>query len=114
MNQYRRAAVVCLAVAALGRAETYLVLPFSNGSGNATLDWVGESVSETVREVLASRAIMNHDRDDRQEVSRRLGVRPYAQLTPATVVNIGQTLDTAMVIAAEIDLKPAPEDTNGK
>src|SRR5947199_9538522 len=105
MNQYRRAAVVCLAVAALGRAETYLVLPFSNGSGNATLDWVGESVSETVREVLASREIMTHDRDDRQEVYRRLGVRPYAQLTRATVIKIGQTLDTERVIYCQFDRK---------
>jgi tetratricopeptide (TPR) repeat protein len=105
MKQFWCAAVVCLAAAALGRAETYLVLPFSNASGNATLDWVGESIAESVREALAAQGIMTHDRDDRQEVYRRLGVRPYAQLTRATIIKIGQTLDAEKVIYGEFDLK---------
>ncbi len=109
MKQLWRAAVVCLAAAAVVRAETYLVLPFSNVSGNANLDWVGESVSETVREVLARRAIMTHDREDRQEVFRRLGIRPYARLTRATVIKVGQTLDTEKVIYGEFDLTNAPD-----
>jgi tetratricopeptide (TPR) repeat protein len=112
MQQLWRAVVVCLFAAALGRAETYLVLPVSNGSGNANLDWVGESVAEAVREALAAQGIMTHDRDDRQEVYRRLGVRPYAQLTRATIIKIGQTLDAEEVIYGEFDLKSAPNDGN--
>jgi len=114
MQQFWRGAVVCLAAAALGRAETYLVLPFSNGSGNATLDWVGESISESVREALAAQGIMTYDRDDRQEVYRRLGVRPYAQLTRASVIKIGQTLDAETVIYGEFDLKNVSGDANSK
>jgi tetratricopeptide (TPR) repeat protein len=114
MKQFWRTVVVCLAAATLGRAETYLVLPFSNASGNATLDWVGESIAESVREALAAQGIMTHDRDARQEVYRRLGVRPYAQLTRATVIKIGQTLDAEKVIYGEFDLKTVGDDTNSK
>jgi tetratricopeptide (TPR) repeat protein len=114
MKQFWPGVVVCLAAATLGRAETYLVLPFSNASGNANLDWVGESISESVREALAAQGIMTHDRDDRQEVYRRLGVRPYAQLTRATIIKIGQTLDAEKVIYGEFDLKNADGDANSK
>jgi tetratricopeptide (TPR) repeat protein len=57
---------------------------------------------------------MTHDRDDRQEVYRRLGVRPYAQLTRATIIKIGQTLDAEKVIYGEFDLKNVGDDTNSK
>jgi tetratricopeptide (TPR) repeat protein len=109
MQQSWRAVVVCLAAAVIGRADTYAILPFFNDSGNANLDWIGESVAERIREALAAQGIMTHERDDRQEVYRRLGVRPYAQLTRATIIKIGQSLDAEKVIYGEFDLKPADE-----
>ena len=35
-------------------AETYLVIPFHNVAGHPNLEWIGESLAETVRETLAS------------------------------------------------------------
>ena len=114
MKRFSRLAGVCLIAAALGRADTLLILPFTNGSANPSLDWVGESIAETIREALAGQGLMTHERSDRQEVYRRLGVRPYAQLTRATVIKIGQTLDAERVIYGEFDLKPPAEGSTSR
>ena len=49
---FARTVALCLAVAGLCGAETYLAAPFANRSGEAGLDWIGESVGETVRAAL--------------------------------------------------------------
>ncbi len=80
------------------RAETLLVLPFFNLSKTPNLDWVGESIAETVRESLAGQERLTLGREERQEVYRRLAIRPYAQLTRATVIRIGEELDADRVV----------------
>lgn len=98
-------AVGCLGVPAW--ADTYLVLPFFNDSSSNNLDWIGESVAETLRETLASQGLMTLDREDRQEAYRRLGVRQDAPLTRATIIKLGQALDAEHVIFGEFQLLPA-------
>jgi len=68
-------AIVC---AASVRAETFVVLPFANLSKNApniNINWVGESISETLRETLSSGGVIALDRDERDEAFRQLGIR---------------------------------------
>jgi len=95
------------AFAGLARAESVVVLPFFNVSKNASLDWVGESVSETVRDALASEGVMALDREERIEVYRRLSIRPYVLLTTASVMKIASALDAEQVVYGQFDLKPA-------
>jgi tetratricopeptide (TPR) repeat protein len=104
---------VCL-LAGMAQADTYLVLPFFNASRNAGLDWIGESISETVRETLASEGMVAIAREDRVEAFHRLSIRPYALLTKATVMKLGESLDAEQVIYGEFDLTPLPEGTTGK
>ena len=92
----------------LARADTVLVLPFFNDSNVPSLDWVGESVAETVRESLASQGIVTLSRDDREEAYRRLQFHSHPVLTLASVIRIGQSLDADKVIYGEFNLKPAP------
>src|ERR1039458_7507675 len=71
------------------RAETVLVLPFSNqfsnqsnSTNNSTnVDWIGESISEAVRESLVSEGVLALEREDRLEAFRRLSLRSNALLT---------------------------------
>ena len=63
------AAVFCLARA---QGQTVVVLPFFNLSGTSSLDWIGESVSETIREALAAEGVLVLDRESREEAYRRL------------------------------------------
>ncbi len=94
---------------AAARADTYLVLPFFNLTKNANLNWLGESVAETLGEALGSEGLIVLNRDDRVEAYRRLGIRPYSLLTKASVVKIGQELDAEHVIFGQFDLKAVPD-----
>jgi tetratricopeptide (TPR) repeat protein len=88
-------------------AETVLVLPFFNHTKSPNLDWIGESISETVRDALVSEGLLALDREDRLEAYRRLSLRPGAELTHATIIKIGQLLDATRVIYGEFDLLAA-------
>ena len=98
---------VCLCCAL--RADTVLVLPFANHSAAANLDWIGEIIAETVRDALASQGLLVLDRDERLEGYRRLSLRPGAELTHASAIKIGQSLDASMVIYGEYEQQPAGE-----
>lgn len=91
------------------QAATYLVLPFFNLSKNPNLDWLGESLAESVREALSSEGLMTLDRDERIEAYSRLSLRPYSLLTKASVVKIGEELDAELVIFGQYDVKAVPD-----
>jgi len=90
------------------RADTFLVLPFFNQTDSTNLNWIGESVAETVREAAASESLVAIDREDREEAYRRLSLRPYAVLTKASVIKLGQALDANRVLYGWFELTPPP------
>ncbi|MCX6622656.1 MAG: tetratricopeptide repeat protein [Acidobacteria bacterium] len=80
------------------RADTLLVLPLFNVTRAPNLDWVGESVSETIGESLAAEGVIVLDRKDRDEACRRLGIRRGSVLTRASVIKIGEMLDAGQIV----------------
>lgn len=101
------ALVVCLCLAGSAQADNFLVLPFFNLSTDASLNWIGDSIAEAVRESLASEGLVALDREDRNEAYLRLSIRPYALLTKATVLRIGEALDAEQVIYGQFELRPS-------
>jgi tetratricopeptide (TPR) repeat protein len=101
--------ILVLAVLACGamRADTALVLPFFNHSNSANLDWIGESIAETVRDALSSEGLLVLDRVDRLEAYKRLSLRPGAEITHASIMKIGESLDASSVIYGFYELLPA-------
>jgi tetratricopeptide (TPR) repeat protein len=96
---HRLAAMAALVVSGFSlRAQTVLVLPFFNHTRSANLDWIGESISEVVHDALSSEGLLLLDRDTRLEGYRRLSLRPGVELTRASIIKIGQTLDAGRVI----------------
>jgi tetratricopeptide (TPR) repeat protein len=89
-------------------ADNFLVLPFFNIGKSNNLDWVGESISETIREALATEGVLTLDRDAREEAYRRLSIRPYSHLTKATVIRLAESLDADQVIFGTFEVT-APE-----
>lgn len=89
--------ITALAVPAVA-ADTVAVLPMFNLSKTANLDWIGESAAETIRESLVSEGTLAMAREDRVEVYRRLSIRANAQLTKASVMKVGDSLDAGIVI----------------
>ncbi len=84
----------------LHATDTVAVLPLFNAdeSHASNLDWIGESVAETIHDALSSAGMLVLAREDREEVFRRLSIRPEVVLTRATVMRIGENLDAGRVI----------------
>lgn len=97
-------------------AETALVVPFFNHSKSPSLDWIGESIAESVKDSLASDGTLVLDRDDRLEAYRRQSLRPGAELTHASVLKLGESVDASTVIYGYFELlppEPAKEGSKG-
>jgi tetratricopeptide (TPR) repeat protein len=90
-------------------ASTLLVLQFHNNSQYTDLNWVGESVAETLVSELSGANQIVLDRDARAEGLRRLSLRPDAGYTKATIIRLGESLDVDLVCygSYEIDLPSA-------
>jgi tetratricopeptide (TPR) repeat protein len=89
------------------RAQTVLIVPFSNKSSSPNLDWIGESIAETVRESLASEGVLALDREERLEAFRRLSLRSGAVLTHASIIKAGEALDASEVVFGQYEVTPA-------
>ena len=109
----RSAVLAGLAVSLCGliRAETTLVVPFFNHSSSTNLDWIGESIAESIDDSLASEGVLVLDRTDRLEAYRRQSLRPGAELTHASILKIGESLDASNVIYGWYELLP-PADAD--
>lgn len=88
-------------------ADNAAILPLFNYTKSPSLDWIGESVAERIRESLASEGLLLVSREDRTEVYHRLSIRPTAILTRATIVKIGESLDASQVVFGQYELTPA-------
>jgi tetratricopeptide (TPR) repeat protein len=108
-----RLGVLCAATSVLS-AETILVVPFFNHSKSPGLDWIGESISESVHDSLASEGLLLLDREDRLEAYRRLSLRPGAELTHASIIKLGQTLDATYILFGYYELfaPDSPKDAS--
>ena len=107
MHRSAVVAVVLASVPGVVCAETTLVLPFFNHSNSANLDWIGESIAESVHDSLASEGLLALGREDRLEACRRLSLRPGAELTHASILKIGESLDASNVVYGWYELLPA-------
>lgn len=88
-------------------AETLLIVPFFNHSSSPGLDWIGESISEQMRDSLVAENLLVLDREDRLEAYRRLSLRPGAELTHASIIKLAQTLDADTVVFGTYELFPS-------
>jgi len=76
-----------------------LVLPFENRSGDASLDWLGESFPAIINPRLASAGLFPITRDDRLFALDHLGLPLDFKPSRATTIRIAQTLDADYVIS---------------
>jgi len=90
-------------------ADTVAIMPFFNRqqAKSPNLDWIGESVAETIHESLSSAGLLVLAREDREEVYRRLSVRTAVVLTKATVMKIGETLDADRILFGDYSVDGA-------
>ena len=92
-------------------AGTAAVLPFANrtaagGQSQNNMDWIGESIAETVRDALGSRGVVALGHEEVDDAYRQLKLRPRGVLTTASVMKIGETLDAEQVIYGTFEFVP--------
>jgi tetratricopeptide (TPR) repeat protein len=90
-------------VSCIASGATVLVLQFHNASRYQDLTWVGESVSETLRDEYGSQRQIVFSRELREEAEKRLSLRPGAEYTKATLIRLGRTLDADYVYYGSFD-----------
>jgi tetratricopeptide (TPR) repeat protein len=82
-----------------------LVLPFENRSGQANLNWIGDSFPYTLDQRLASVGFLPIGRDDRQYALEHLGLPRDFRPSRATTIRIAQTLDADFVIVGSFNVQ---------
>jgi tetratricopeptide (TPR) repeat protein len=105
---WRLLALVLLFLSSLSgaNAETSLIVPFHNISESPSLDWIGESISETIREALVSYDVLVLTREEREEAAHLLSLGPAARPTKASVMKLGTELDAGQVVHGEFEWTP--------
>lgn len=79
------------------QAATVLVLQFHNGSQYSDLNWVGESVAETLMDEFGNANQIVIKRTSRANALARLSLKPDAEFTKATLLKLGQAIDADYV-----------------
>lgn len=93
--------------AACSLAETWLVVPFTNHSAKPTLDWIGESVAESIAEALTRQDLLVVDRENRKEGESRLALRAGSPWTRASMLKLAEALDADHLVFGTFELVPA-------
>jgi tetratricopeptide (TPR) repeat protein len=108
MRFYLCAALALSACAIPLFAENTAVLPFTNESGNpASMDWIGESIAETLRAAFAARGVLTLERDRTTEAYQRLHLRERTELTEASMLKVGEVLDAEQMVYGTFSFVPA-------
>jgi Flp pilus assembly protein TadD/TolB-like protein len=91
---------LCLTVRAQQQpaGRVVLVLPFDNHSGNASLNWIGDSFPDTLNKRLSSAGFLTISRDDRAFAFDHLGLPIGFRPSRATTIRIAQQLDANFVV----------------
>ncbi len=99
---------------AAARADSYLVVPFANRTGDSNLDWVGESLSESIRESLSEVGVRVTPRDAREQSAQKLSLKTSPHLTLASAAKLGEALVCDRIIYGQFELKPDPSSAGGR
>ncbi len=83
-----------------------LVLPFDNHSGDASVNWIGDSLPDTLNKRLNSAGFLTISHDDRVFAYEHLGLPADFRPTRATTIRIAQQLDANYVILGSYDVQP--------
>jgi tetratricopeptide (TPR) repeat protein len=89
-----------------------LVLPFDNRSGQANLNWIGDSFPYTLDQRFTSAGFLTISPDDRQYALEHLGLPGDFRPSRATTLRIAQTLDADYVILGSYNvINPGSPDS---
>jgi len=71
------------------------------------MDWIGESIAETLRAAFSARGVLILERDRTTEAYRRLQLRERTELTDASILKLGEVLDAEQMVHGTFSFAPA-------
>lgn len=71
------------------------------------MDWIGESIAETLRAAFAARGVLTLERDRTSEAYQRLHLRERTELTEASMLKVGEVLDAEQVVYGTFAFVPS-------
>lgn len=90
-----------LQATALANVQTLVVMPFANLSKNPGLQWISESFPELLAERLVWPNVNPLGREERLIAFDRIGIPYSSQLSKASLIKIGQELDSNFLILGD-------------
>lgn len=88
-----------------GKNRILLVLPFDNGTGQPSLDWIREAAPEILDARFASAGFAPMSRADRMYALDHLGLPQQFQPSRASALKLAQTLDADSIIVGSYRLE---------
>ncbi len=85
------------------RVGSVLIFPFENSGRNASLDWLGEGLSELTMERLAEQGVYVFSRQERLAALEKIGLPDSARFSHATMVKIAAQADADEVVFGNFD-----------
>jgi tetratricopeptide (TPR) repeat protein len=110
MRSFARIFCATIIFAAGGFAADTVVAPFANRTPDTSLDWIGESLAEAVREALEAAGASVPRRPERQQALERLALPRSGQITLASSLRLAEALEASRLIAGHFDLLPNPDN----
>ena len=101
------------AAVAPAHSQTYLVAPFANHTTVTSFDWLGESLSETIRETLAEEGYSTVTRDDREEAARKLSIKPVSHVSLASLAKLCSSAGADRLVYGRLEFLPESAATAG-
>jgi tetratricopeptide (TPR) repeat protein len=95
---------LCSFVVPYCHAASVLVVPFHNASQFTDLNWVGESIADTLTTEFGAANQIVYDWAARNQAFQRLSLRRDADFTKATLIRIGETLDADYICFGSFDV----------
>ncbi len=99
------------AVKAQSNNDTVMILPFENTSGKAEFNWVGESVANSLSELLKVPALNVVSNDERKIIQQKLRVPLTALPSLATSLKLAREGKATLLIGGKYNIVPAQGDT---
>src|ERR1019366_1864208 len=99
-------------------ADTAAILSFANRTAvadpaQASLDWIGESIAETVRDAIGARGMVTLSRAEIDDAYRQLNLRTLSVLTQASMLKIGEALDAEQGVYGTLEFIPDTAAAHG-
>ena len=95
------------ATPSVAQSNTAGISPNASIPNPSSMDWIGESIAETLRSAFIARGVLTTEREQVTEAYRRLQLRERAGLTEASMLKLGEILDAEQVVYGTFSFVPS-------